>query len=226
MNKLLNIFSKNKVAEESLGKIVVDNRERNCLVPSLLMKKGFVVEWKQLPVGDYIVNGVVIERKTVSDFKSSIISKRIIQQLEEIKQHPKHLLMVEGIIDEDMYSGGIHENAFRGFMLNVLLEKGVPIVFTHDEDDSVKYLDVLARKKERSENGIRAGKILMGDREKMQFILEGFPNVGPKKVRKLIEKFGSLKEIVNASEEELREILGSRAENFMRICEWRERSDG
>jgi ERCC4-type nuclease len=218
MNKPLNIFSKKKAPEKKVGKIVIDNRERNSLVPSFLMEKGFEVEWKQLPVGDYIVNGVCIERKTVSDFKSSIINKRIIQQLLELKQYPKHLLLVEGIIDEDMYNGGIHENAFRGFMLSVLLEYNTPVVFTHDEEDTAKYIDVLVRKKEKVEEGIRASKILMGDREKLQFILEGFPNVGPKKVKKLIERFGSLKEIVNADVEELGEILGSRAEDFVNLC--------
>src|SRR3989344_8165910 len=198
---LLNIFSKKKTEDKAL-KIIVDKRERNSLIPSLLMERGFEIEWQQLPVGDYLVNGVAVERKTVSDFKSSIISKRIIQQLLELKQFDRHLLLIEGILDEDMYNGGIHENAFRGFMLSVLLDYGVPVVFTHNEEDSVKYLSVLA-KKERREIGLRAGKILMSERERAQFVLEGFPNVGPKKARKLIEKFGSLREIINASAEEL-----------------------
>ena len=55
----------------------------------------------------------------------------------------------------------------------------------------------------------------------MQFILEGFPNVGPKKAKALLEKFGSLKEIINANEEELREILGGRAGDFKKLVEMR-----
>ncbi|MFH1425673.1 MAG: ERCC4 domain-containing protein [archaeon] len=221
MSAIINIFSKKKLVKKENGKIVVDNREKNSLVPSFLMKKGFEIDWKQLPVGDYIVNGVAIERKTVSDFKSSIINKRLIAQLAELKQYPKHLLLVEGIIDEDLYNGGIHENAFRGFMLSVLLEYGTPVVFTHDEEDTVKYLSVLAKKEKKSEEGIRASKIMLSDREKVGFILEGFPNVGPKKARALIEKFGSLRGVVNADVEELKEILGSRAEDFKRICDWK-----
>src|SRR3989338_11228837 len=107
-----NIFSKKKLKEEKKIKIIVDNREKNSLVISELMNMGFELEFTQLAVGDYIVNGVAIERKTISDFKSSIINKRIMQQLQELKQHNKCLLIIEGIGGEDIYQGLVHENAF------------------------------------------------------------------------------------------------------------------
>jgi len=128
MKKLLDIFSKKEEESEKL-KIFVDNRERNSLVPSLLMKEGFEIEWKQMPVADYLVGGVAVERKTIADLKSSIINKRIFSQLLELKQFPSSFLLVEGILDEDLYSGGIHENAFRGFLLSVALDERMPIVF-------------------------------------------------------------------------------------------------
>ncbi|MEK6854979.1 MAG: ERCC4 domain-containing protein [Nanoarchaeota archaeon] len=217
------IFSGKKEKEKEEIKVIVDFREKNSLVASELMKRGIKVEFKQLPIGDYIVNGVVIERKTISDFKSSIVDKRIISQLLELKQYEKHLLILEGVLDEEMYSGGIHENAFRGFLLSVALEYNVPIIFTHNAEDSAKYIDVLARRKEKAEAGIRASKILMSRKEQMQFILEGFPHVGPAKAKKLIEKFGSLRDIFNASEEELKEILGKRAKEFRELIS---RGDG
>jgi ERCC4-type nuclease len=212
------IFSKKKDDEEKI-KIEVDFREKNSLVPSLLMKEGFEVEFKQLPVADYIVNGAAIERKTVSDLKSSIVNKRIVSQLLELKQYKNYFLFVEGILNDDIYSGGIHENAFRGFLLSVGMDFNVPIIFTYDEKDTAKYLAVLARKKEKGEMGIRASKIALSDEEQAQFILEGFPNVGAVKAKKLIEKFGSLHRIFNASEEELQEILGKRAKEFKRIID-------
>lgn len=218
MKKLLNIFSKKKINDEKI-KIEIDNRERNALVPSLLMKEGFEVEFKQLPVADYLVNGVAVERKTVGDFKASIINKRIFTQLMELKQYPYHLLLVEGIIEEDLYNGGINENAFRGFMLSVALEFKTPVIFTHDEKDTAKYLAVLVRRSEKGETGIRATKILLSDAEQAQFILEGFPNIGAVKAKKLLEKFGSLHRIFNSSEEELKEILGKRAGEFMVLIE-------
>lgn len=217
MKKILDIFSNKKEKVLKRGKIEIDHREKNSGVPAELMGMGFEVAWKQLPVGDYIVNGVVIERKTVSDFKSSIVNKRIIGQLLELKQFDKSFLIVEGIIDEDVYSGGIHENAFRGFLLSVVLDYGIGIVFTHDFKDSAKYIDVLARRKEKGELGIRPGKILMSDGEQVQFILEGFPNIGAVKAKGLIEKFGSLEKIFGASVEELEEVLGKKAKEFREL---------
>jgi len=210
----LDIFSRKKIVKEKIGKIVVDNREKNSLVVSELMKLGFDVEFEQLAVGDYLVGDVAIERKTVADFKSSIVNKRIMQQLLELKQYPSHLLLVEGILDEDLYSGGIHENAFRGFLLSVLLDYKVPIVFTHDERDTARYCYVLARRKDKGDLGIRASKIFLSEEEQAQFILEGFPNVGAVKAKKLLEKFGSLLKVFNASEEELSGVLGVRAAEF------------
>jgi ERCC4-type nuclease len=132
----------------------------------------------------------------------------------ELKQYDKHFLILEGIIDEDVYSGGIHENAFRGFLLSVALEFNVPVIFTHNPEDTAKYIDVLARKKDKGNIGLRASKIFKTREERIQFILEGFPNIGPAKAKALISKFGSLKRIFNASEGELSEVLGKRAKEF------------
>lgn len=212
----LNIFSKKKTEDKKV-KIEVDNRERNSLVPSLLIKEGFEIEWKQLPVGDYVVNGAVVERKSVGDLKGSIVNKRIVSQLLELKQYEKCFLLVEGIIEEDLYSGGIHENALRGFLLSVILDFRVGVIYTHDAKDTVKYLSVLARRREKTEQGIRASKIYLTKGEQIQFILEGFPNIGAVKAKKLIEKFGSLRKIFDATQEQLEEILGKRAEEFIKL---------
>jgi|SRR3989338_655666 len=216
MRKVLDIFSKRKIADEKL-KIEVDHREKNSLVVSELVKLGFEISWAQLPVADYIVNGVAIERKTISDLKSSVIDKRIISQLLELKQYERKFLLVEGILKEDLYNSGMHENAFRGFLLSVALDFEVPIIFTYDEKDTAKYISVLARKKEKGLQGIRASKILLSKEEQIQFILEGFPNVGAVKAKKLIEKFGSLFNIFNASVEELVEVLGKRVGEFREL---------
>ena len=52
-----------------------------------------------------------------------------------------------------------------------------------------------------------------------QFIIEGFPGIGPMNAKKLLERFKTIKEIVNASEEELKEILGKKSEVFKIVDE-------
>ena len=56
-------------------KIIVDQRERNLELINALHENGVEVEIKTIPVGDYILSDrICVERKTVSDFESSIIN--------------------------------------------------------------------------------------------------------------------------------------------------------
>lgn len=207
-----NIFSKNKNADikKPKVKITVDNREKNSLVIAELYKLNFEIEFKQLPVADYLINNVAIERKTISDFKSSIINKRLPKQLQEMKQYPKHIIILEGF-DYDIYKGSLHENAFRGFILTTLLEANVPIIFSLNEADTAKYLSVLARKRQKSENSIRPTKTFLSEKDQLQFILEGFPAIGPVTAKKLLKKFKTIKQIANTPLEDLHEIIGKKA---------------
>jgi ERCC4-type nuclease len=209
----LNIFSKTKNQEKTIS-ITVDHREKNSLVISELSKLNIQADFKQLPVADYIIKDTAIERKTLSDFKSSIINKRIISQLLELKQYPKHLLILEGLDSTDPYSGQIHENAFRGFMLAVALEYQVPVIFTLNEKDTAKYISVLAKKPKPQETSIRPTKIFLNKKEQMQFILEGFPNIGPTTAKKLLKHFKTLSNIFTASQDQLKQIIGKKAEAF------------
>lgn len=212
-----NIFSKEKTENTNLKpKIIVDNHEKNSLVPAFLCRLDAAIEFTDLKVADYIVNNIAIERKTIPDLKSSIISKRILFQLKELKQYEKNLLIVEGISSSSLYEGIIHENALRGFILSVLLEHKIPVVFTEDEEDTAKYLSVLAKKTKKSELSLRQ-KIPLTEKEQKQFILEGFPGVGPQTADKLLKKFKSLSNIFKATKEELEEILGKKADSLIKL---------
>src|SRR4030043_1630112 len=115
---LFDIFKKTEdeehEPEKKKIKIIVDNREKNSLVISeLYSNKDIFLEFKQLPVADFLIRDVAIERKTVSDFLSSMINKRLSRQLEEMKQYPKQLLIIEGMEEQELYheEGGINPNA-------------------------------------------------------------------------------------------------------------------
>ena len=218
-----NILSKSPVKENKKIIIIVDDREKNSLVASELAILGFAIEFKHLPVADYLIKNVAIERKTISDFKSSIIDKRIISQLLELKQYPKSLLVLEGLENEDPYNlgSGMHENAFRGFLLSVLTEYQIPIIFTLNEKDTAKYISVLARKKEKEkEFSLRASKILPTEQEQLQFILEGFPDIGPKNAKKLLAHFKTLQKIIEADKEELENIIGKKSETVYKLSRY------
>lgn len=216
------IFSRKKEKPKSENqkpaKILIDNREKNSLVPAILSKLNIDFEFIHLPTGDYIVNDVVIERKTIPDLKSSIINKRILFQLKELKQYPKAILLIEGISTFELYEGIIHENALRGFILSIALEHKIPIIFTENEEDSAKYLAVLAKKTKKAQLSLRQ-KLQLDENEQKHFILEGFPGIGPQTARKLLDKFKSIKNLINASDKELKEILGKKFDNFKKVLD-------
>ncbi|MEM4625420.1 MAG: ERCC4 domain-containing protein, partial [Candidatus Pacearchaeota archaeon] len=107
MKEIEKIFSnksrmQNKKKEE-IKKIFIDNREKNSLVPSELINLGLEIEFKQLEVGDYLIGNTVIERKTINDFLSSMINKRMISQIENLKINENPLLILEGISERSLY---------------------------------------------------------------------------------------------------------------------------
>lgn len=220
---LLNIFSRKKplIKKESKDKIIIDYREKNCLVGPELKSMGFDIEFKELKVADYIVRGTAIERKTVNDFISSMINKRLLKQLEELQQYKSRLLIIEGIDEQDLYTDskdltGMNPNSIRGFLLSILLKYNVPIIYTKNYQDTAKFISVLAKKKER-DMPLNVNKKTLTKKERLQFILESFQGIGPKTAIKLLKKFKTLNGIINASEEELREIVGKKAESLFEL---------
>jgi Fanconi anemia group M protein len=225
MKQILDIFSgkKLKTKKEYTQKIIIDYREKNSLVVSELSKLGFEIEFRELKVADYILSDVAIERKTVYDFISSMKNRRLTNQLESLQQYKNKLLIIEGIDEQELYTDsetkiGMHPNAIRGFLLSILLKYKVPIIFTKNYEDTAKFISVLAKKSEK-EPSLNVAKKSFDKKEMKQFIIEGFPGIGPMNAKKLLERFKTIKEIVNASEEELKEILGKKSEVFKIVDE-------
>jgi len=225
-------------------KILVDYREKNCLVPSNLKKLGFEIKLQELKVADYLVNGVAVERKTISDFISSMKNKRLLNQLDELQQYLLKLLIIEGFEEQELYNdediqfqseaikettvqqqkgkskktarlflNGIHPNSIRGFLLSISLKHKIPIIFTKNEKDTARFLSVIAKKKP-TETPLNVKKKTLNKKERLQYILEGFPGIGPKAAKKLLKEFKSIKKIINTSQEDLKKIIGKKAEIF------------
>jgi len=203
-----------------LPKILIDYREKQSLVPAQLVKLGFEIEFQELKIGDYIVKDSVIERKTISDFRNSMINQRLLRQIEELQQYENKLLIIEGIEQEEIYpeNNPINPNALRGFLLSIIMKYKIPLIFTKNEEDTAKFISVLSNKKIK-EIKLNANKKTLNKKEQIQFILESFSGIGPKNAKKLLEKFSTLQNIFSAPQDELKKIIGKKAEIFMLLEE-------
>ena len=220
--EIFNIFSKREVhvQQKEKKKIIVDYREKNCLIPYELMDMGIDVEYRELKVGDYVAGDVVIERKTISDFISSMLNKRIFGQIEDLKQFENKLLIIEGMEEKELYNDnnetGVNANAIRGFLLSITLKHKIPAILTKNSEDTAKYLFILLNKKE-NEMSLNAKKRGRNKKEQLQFILEGFPGIGPKTAKRLLKEFRTIQNIVNSDIEYLRKIIGKKADILIEL---------
>ena len=113
----------------------------------------------------------------------------------------------------------MHPNAVRGFLLSILLKYKVPIIFTKNYSDTAKFIGLIAKKKTNSELSLNVTKKALNKKEQLQFIIESFPGIGPKTAKKLLKEFKTIKNITNASQEELKEVIGKKSETMKKIID-------
>ena len=212
MKEIENIFSSDPTIKEPICPnpkipIIVDTREKQSLIAANLLEKKANISFEKLDIGDYLIEETCIERKTFSDFVSSMISKRLHEQLINLKKYDKHFLILEGFY-YNYNKFNIHENAIRGMILSIVNDFQIPIIYTESELDTSKFLITLARRfeKPKSDSSIRHSKNTKTLEEEKQFILEGFPGIGPVAAKTLLVEFGNLKNVFRALPEELHKI--------------------
>ena len=169
---------------------------------------GISVKTGQLEVADYLVSGkVAVELKKVPDFVASIIDGRLLDQVRGLKNNfEKAVLIIEG--EEDIYSvRKVHANAIRGMLAAIVLDFGVPILYTKSPRDSASLIAVMA-KREQDKGGefsYHPSKPRTM-KEQQEFVVSSLPNIGVLNAKRLLEHFGSVKNIINANKLELMKI--------------------
>ena len=198
MNKCLSMFGMQPLS------IIVDNRERNNALIEGLLGMDIRLSFLQLPVGDYIISDrMCVERKTARDFELSIIDARLFEQAERLgKSFLKPILILEGESDEPL----LKRNAVLGAVSRLYADYNILVMPSRDAEETAYLLSRLADMEQRSEG--REPR-LVGRKKAYSFyqnqsiVLCSIPGIGPKLSLLLLRRFGSIKEIANASIEEL-----------------------
>ncbi len=199
-------------------KIYVDERERASKVPKHLLALGVTVIYKQLEVGDYLLpRNFIVERKRIDDLAHSVFQGRFFHQLRKLKPFEgRVIVLVEGDLS---WLRKVTDRAWavESALLTAILNNDIKTVFTRDSLHTAKVLKYLGEKllKERGEEphhpptyrkGIKPKKPSLRDWQ--IFVLSSLPGIGPRTAERLLEKFGSLREVLNATPYELSRVEG------------------
>lgn len=195
------------------GKILIfaDIREKHSGVVKALYDEGVLIELKALPIGDFLCSSrVAVEVKRSSDFVKSIIDGRLLQQLKELKENfEKPVLVIEGSEGQDLYSiRNVHPNAIRGMLAAIAVSYGIPILHSKNPRDTAGLLVAIARR-EKEANAPQPSLHVKKPatlREKQEYAIASLPGIELKLARAMLEKFGSVAEVINASEEQLQKV--------------------
>ncbi len=198
------------LAQEMPVAVLADHREKDNHVVKELLELGISVRTGQLEAADYIVSGrVAVELKKVPVFVISIIDGRLLEQVRQVKKNfEKAVLVIEG--EEDIYAvRKVHANAIRGMLAALVLDFNVPVLYTKNPKDTAGLLAVMAkREQDKGRDFSYHERKPHSVQEQQEFLVSSLPGIGVLSARNLLNYFGSVKAIVNASREELKAVEG------------------
>jgi DNA excision repair protein ERCC-4 len=210
-------------------KFLVDHRETAVfdLVDKLCTSfEGVTCEIIQLPLGDFFIvtadTGILIERKSISDFFSSIRSNRLWDQLlrfmkkSELQGYTikRKLLLLHGQFEcEDPAQ---FWPQIMGAYMEVLFVYDIPIIIVEDNDAFFQCMRILIQREIQGKNDSLPQsrwfrKHCSPDLPEMdirRYVLASIPSVGEFLAKNLLDHFGSIKAVANASEKQLQRIKG------------------
>jgi DNA excision repair protein ERCC-4 len=216
-------------------RVVVDVREFRSSLPSLLHGRSMVIVPCMLTVGDYILSpNICIERKSIKDLISSFKDGRLYNQAETMLLHYQSPMLLiefdqnksftlEPFADLSGSLSSVSANTSSDLQSKlVLLTLAFPklrIIWSSSPYQTAEIFESL-KTQEAEPDPIAAVRIGLegGQRaEEQSFnrepqdMLRVVPGVTGKNLRNLVVGIGSLKEVANASEEELGLVVGKEA---------------
>lgn len=191
--------------------VIADSRELGAVVTRELAKLGVLVKSETLQVGDFVLSDkVVVERKDVEDFASSIIDGRLFEQAGKLKDaYHNPVIVVEG--ESLTGSGRVRPEAMMGAYASILIDYGIPIVWTQKPSETAQLMFAIARREQIQDK--RMPRIMTVQKpstieEQQEFIVSSLPNIDNTRAKKLLGHFHSVEDVFKASKEELMSVSG------------------
>lgn len=190
--------------------ITVDSRESRSGIPNKLGTiPGVTVDQVELVAGDYLIApGVAVERKSATDFITSVMEGRLFDQLARILiEHDRAIVLVEGSLYETR--SAIGPEAIDGALSYISLLSGASLMVS---PSLARTPFLLHRMALHLQHGLGYVVPLRSGKPKgpaiSQYLLEGLPGVGPSLARALLDHFGTPRAVFSASRESLLQVKG------------------
>lgn len=188
----------------------------------------------QLPIGDYLIvsddGAVVVERKTVNDFLSSVRSNRLWDQLlrmmktDELFGHHvrRRILVVCGSFGD--YFEHLHQDAERAFLVHwsqlmgafmeVVYVYNTPIFFAENDTAFRAFMRILVKRESSGHNDklpdarwfIKPVRADLPVKDRKKYILAALPYIGDRLAENLLTHFKTISHVACASVDDLQKV--------------------
>lgn len=198
------------IPEEEIVTIYADYREKGSGTIKELIELGAKIKLESLKSADFLASkDVGVELKKVPDFVNSLIDGRLLTQLVNLKKNfSRPIVIVEGT--EDIYSvRNVHPNAIRGLLTTICVDYNIPIIFSRNPKETAAFLNIIAKHEQldhKKDIFLHGEKKPLTLRELQEFIVSALPGVGATLAKPMLRKFGSVKGVITASEEKLKDV--------------------
>lgn len=203
-------------------KVYVDSRESDAR--KKLAKKHWEVEIKELPIGDYIYNDIVVEYKNMPDFLGSIRDNRLKKEtVEQAKEFKHHYLVLEGNVDKTLreldYAGIQFTKAeYNGALTSILTYTRV--LPSTNPSHSFKLMDLLFKKLSDGKDRTIIPPEKPSSNPVYNYVASVY-KVGDVRAKAIIDtlNLSTLKDLLNVEESDLLQVNGVGKDTSRRIME-------
>jgi len=210
--KALSDFFSGGLGEEGAPvRVLVDTREAGSPVLPELQALGVQTKVTKLDVGDYVASQrVCVERKTCGDLASSIVDGRLFEQVSNLAaSFERPIVVLEGW---DIYSAsGVLPQAVWGAILSVVVDQGVPALWSKSPGETAGLIHDLARREQaggRARPRVRSEKKPPSLSELQLFLVAGLPSVERILAKRLLLTFKTPEMLFRATARELQDVEG------------------
>lgn len=209
-------------------KLQIDSREKSDLSELVIKeatKLNIPYEKVWLEIGDYTYADVCFEAKSAIDFIMSVMNKRIWNQMDNMdRAFDNNLVIIYGSAEEAIsqwlenakYTGNrmnyyrVVHNKFYGAIGKIILDTDCSVIWVPTIQNAAKVITVVSKMQphDREVYTPRLIKKKISTTDLRVDVLTTIKGLSEKKAKLLIEKYGSIMEIGEASLKELQELEG------------------